>query len=124
MQVSIRWVFWIGVFPLAEVQMYILITLRDCSALLRSPLKVGGMGVFFASVGFFTGMVHRTSSANASNRLVKICTKHLSVYQFLESGMRLAPVIGFFFLVTTVVQPPKGFLKFIIVAPSVTTRVK
>src|SRR6266851_4957951 len=36
-QVSVRCIFLIGVFPSAKVQMYASITLRDCSALLRSP---------------------------------------------------------------------------------------
>ncbi len=84
---------------------------------------VEGMGIFFASV-ILTGFVVDTSSSSfrVLKWLVKMRTKHLLVYQFLESGMLLAPVVGLFFLVVTVVQLPKGFLKLVMMAPSVTTR--
>ena len=109
-QVSTRWVFSIGVFPSAKVQTYALIALRDCSALLESPVKVGGTGlvegtgVFLAEV-VLAGFVTDTSisSFSVSKRLVRMRAKLLLVYWFLESGMQLAPVVGFFFLITTAV---------------------
>ena len=68
---------------------------------------VGGIGTSCSPlviVGSSTGV------CRTLYQLVRMHANFFLVYQFLDSGMLFAPIVGFFFLMVTVIQLLKGFL--------------